>query len=265
MVSDNNDDLACILTEEVIADMADNFFGSRKQLEDTIALFYQYIEALQQKAETVRTKAAFLNWLLTGTSSSEAGDFYRAIQAEIFAAVPPVFSEECIPENFPVAFTLKGRYIGMAEEAYRALKRSCDEYMNGGDHFREQPEEAYYRLVCHMAEMINADICKINAECKPSQVLQSFKQFSAENEAKEYVTGSASFYGDSSSMNRKLAFSEIDFKALPIETFPELPSPGAVESRLAGWCKKVYSRNPEAVRAIMADIEERYRERSEAP
>ena len=33
---------------------------------------------------------------------------------------------------------------------------------------------------------------------------------------------------------------------LPIETFPELPSPGAVESRLAGWCKKVYSRNPEA-------------------
>ena len=101
------DDLVNDLAEEVLRDMAGNFFGTRKHLEDKIEFVYQCVAVLRKKETEVTTRAGFLNYLLL--TPSFTAEFYRSIHLDSNAfPVEARITPRSLPEYVPSALTLKG-------------------------------------------------------------------------------------------------------------------------------------------------------------
>jgi hypothetical protein len=245
------------MAEEVLTDMADTFFGARKELEHTIKAFQSLVETLREKETEVDAGAGFLNHLLLyGRAGS---DFYTSIKVD----TPSILLESKIPDQtllpkVPFALTSKGKFIKLVLRAYDALQEACDEYINGK--YYKDPEEEVKRVTVHykqikiMCEIINEDIQKINRNLNPACVLEYAKGLDYETREKERITG-GTLDGYTCSIQEKLEYKPIDFDSLHLKEYPALPKKDSVISEIRSFCKKIYSKNKADIDKLISDLE----------
>ena len=257
------DDLAGSLADEVLTEMAHNFFGERVQLEDNIRFLHKTAERVRQKEARIYEKAAFLNHLMV--TPEAARSLYRAvgIAPDIFAGKAEV-TDRTLPALPPSALTRKGEYVKFVQWAYDALRRACENYLKGSasdDRERTESEshDADYRLVQSLCSLINQEIDRINRRCLPTQVLQAVKRFDPATQSKEYVTGGGTEYGDQCTLNENLAFRPIDFSSLNLRELPELPPLEKVQDAVAREAKANFARHSARIHDILTQIKRRCR------
>jgi hypothetical protein len=254
------------LTEQILSDIAGNFFGIRKQLDDIIDLFQEYVQTLQKKASYVDSRTEFLNYLLI--SPEAARDFYGSmgLDSKIFMREGRI-SKGMLPPEIPSALTLKGEYVKLVIWAYEALQKACDEYMNGkAFETLTQPGasdeiDVHYKLVKSLCILINEEMDKINKRMPPCQVLQRVKRFDIETRSKEVFTGGGSFYGDDCTLNQAMAFQHLDFESFKIRIFPEPPKSDRLISRISDICGRIYAQDKEKVKTLVRDLKARCKSR----
>ncbi len=253
-------DFSDTLAEEVLTDMADTFFGARKQLEDMIEIFQSLVEELREKEVEVAGRAGFLHYVLL--RGKVAGDFYESIKVDSpQILLESKFSDKCLPYKIPFAFTDRGKFTKLVLWAYDALQNACDEYINGK--YYDDPEEKgrkkltiHYKLIKNMCKVINEKVYKVNTDVSPVCVLQYAKKFDPETMEKERIAG-ATFGGYACSIDEKLAYKTIDFDSLQLKKYPELPKEDKVNFEITLFCKKNYPKYKDEIKKLISDLEDR--------
>lgn len=259
----SHDDLSGSLADEVLTEMAHNFFGERVQLEDNIQFLHKTAERVRQKERRIYEKAAFLNHLMVAPEAARA--LYRAI-----GIAPGIFDVKAdvtgvaLPAFPPSALTRKGEYVKFVLWAYDALRSACENYLKGNasdDRGGTETEshDADYRLVQSLCALINQEIDRINRRCLPTQVLQAVKRFDPATQSKEYVTGGGTEYGDQCTLNENLAFQPIDFSSLNLRELPELPPLEKVRDAVTREAKANYARHSARIHDILTGVKDRCR------
>ncbi|QTA83000.1 Uncharacterized protein dnl_53930 [Desulfonema limicola] len=258
-----NDNFADSISQEVLTEMAGNFFGSRKQLENSINIFYEYVKALKEKEQDINTRVSILNFILTGTEILK--DFFKAVKInpDNFMILEK-FPEYTPPVHIPFALTQKGVFIKLVIQAYSDLEKACNSYMNGKNPDYLQQEKnlekinSYYTLINEMCILINQDIHKHNQDVSPAMVLQRFKRFDPVVVQKQRITGGSTFNGENSSLSSELAFQPIDIEKLNLKTFPLLRPVNDAEETINNFCKKIYNVREEKIRAAISELRKKY-------
>lgn len=251
------DDFSEKLAGEVMADMADNYFGARKRLDDLVGILETFVENLKKKGEAVETRAGVFNALLTG--ETEAARFYDAIgvsSPETLLAREGI--EDGVLDTVPDALTQKGRYVHTVGKVYDTLQKRCEDYLHGPPDYHPDDEaleemEAHYELVLNMTKTINDQIEKINKSRSPGSMLQYVRGFQPDWDQKANIAGS-NLVGFADGVDRKLVYKRIQFEDLGLKEYPDLPELGKVDKEIKGFCKDIYSRRKDAVEAAMAAL-----------
>jgi hypothetical protein len=253
-------DFNTALLGEVFTDMAENFFGARKQLEDMMELFDTYVKGCKENGKDVAVKAGFLNHLLLGKEG--ALKFYQTINADSALILSKnEFSENILPERIPFALTAKGEYAHIVLWAYDTLEKACHKYVNG-EYLYEQGKEKvvpHYRLIHQMCEMINDRVRHVNANMPPGDVLQCVRKFTQDSEDSGCIAGAA--YSDfDCRINEKLCYRPIEFDSLNLIEYPVLPPERRVSSEIVSFCKEHYSANKEEISKRISELKKTRRE-----
>ena len=232
------------LTEEVLSDVAQTFFGKRKKLDDMIDILERFIDALKQKAERVEQEAGLLHFLLVEDTLVEG--FYSAIGVDEPGDLCKCRPPRPLPErSVPFAFTDRGRFVRLVSDQYRRLERSCSEYRCSSENpvaGAEKPVDTCVdvRLVKAVRELVNEKIREVNEQSSPSAVLQYAKGFDTGKEKKSKVTGATG--GEYAGLDRKYVYRPISKEQMGLKRFPDLPGTEQCRRRLERFCKKIYSR-----------------------
>lgn len=259
----SNDDFPESLADEVLTEMAHNFFGERVQLEDNIRFLHKTADRLRQKEAGIYERAGFLNHLMV--TPEAARSLYRAIGIDSgFFDVKTEVTDRVLPALPPLALTRKGEYVKFVLWAYEALRGACENYLKGSasinpNRTESEAHEADYRLVQSLCILINQEIDRINQRCLPTQVLQAVKRFDPATQSKEYITGGGTEYVDHCSLNENLAFKPIDFSTLNLRALPELPPLEKVQSTISREAKTNYERHSARIHDMLTQIKRRCR------
>jgi hypothetical protein len=257
---------ACdFLAGEVLGEMAGNFFGRRKAVEDLIDMVFAMAETLREQASLVDGRAGFLAHLLLEPSAVTR--FYATL--EISSPQPLMvqgFDERALPPDIPFSLFAAGRFLKVFKWAYAALEKDCDEYMHGPEKPAAPPEEGTgiqpsYNLLVKLAERANDEVDRINREVSPSAVLQSARKLGPIG-AHRRRTEDISPGVECAAFDQKFAFSRIDFKSLSLKAYPELPAPGSVGRRIDNFCNRFYKAHRRPVREMLAALSDRITRRS---
>lgn len=253
-------DFNTALLGEVFTDMAENFFGARKQLEDMMELFDTYVRGCKENSKDVVVKAGFLNHLLPGKQGAQK--FYQTIKADSALILSEnEFSENILPESIPFALTAKGEYTHIVLWAYNALERACHRYLNGEYLYEGGKEKVvpHYRLIQQMCEMINERVRHVNANMPPGDVLQCVRKFTQDSEDSGCIAG-AEYSDFDCRINEKLCYRPIKFDSLNLIEYPVLPPEREVAPKITSFCKEYYSAHKEEINKRLADLKKKHRE-----
>jgi hypothetical protein len=239
-------DFGDTLAEEVLTEVASGFLGERKEIDEQIALLDGYVAQLNQKAEQVKKKAAFVNYLLL--EKHLVGQFYQSlgIDSQTFSEIPGRLLADVGIGKIPFAVGLKKRYLRLIFMAYDLLYRALTEYLTGSEvlsDYNEKSEikadEPNFRMVMIMADLINEKIKKINYGKSPALVLRFAKSLNPQLLEKEKITGAVSPNYECT-LDNALALAPLDPDCLPIEKFPELPETESARLSIIKTCEVLY-------------------------
>lgn len=212
------------LKNEVLSEMADNFFSRRCHLDERLENF----ESLRNRVITRATPAVdavhTLRHLLLGHPGADA--FLDSLGLDP-AALPPV--KQLRPIARPLALTAAGRYRKAVRRAYETMQREIKQYNEGG--YTADPRQPGrmmpipgYDLLHNMAEKINAEIEAINSSQCPSDMLRFTKSLDPACMEQESTCGAI---GDVCRLNNELAFTPLDPDHFGV---PHLPTPPALDT-----------------------------------
>jgi len=230
------------LTEEVLRDVAQTFFGTRKRLDDMIDILEAFARILRKKAALVQRQAGLLHYLLV--TDTLAARFYEAVGAgdpgDLSGCRPP---DPLPPRQIPFAFSDRGRFVKMVVDQYLFLHRACREYQCSSanplvDVRREEEACVDARLVKAVWELVNQKIREVNEESSPSAVLQYAKGLDARGEKQSRVAGAT--VGEYAGMDQKFVYRPIALDQMGLKQFPDLPKLEACRPKIKRFCKSVY-------------------------
>ena len=255
------DDLNESLMDEVLGDMADNFFGRRKGIDDMRDLLDRYADSCREKAESAIRRAACFNALLPDPAGGAVERFYERIGVRGAEPLINAGAEiDTLPDRMPFALTARGRFTALVEWAYDRTARACRDYLHGPPEDESGPEngeiEGYYTLVERMVELINEEIRKVNTDMTPAGMLQRVRRLDVEGERKARIAGGV-YAGYDSGMNRGLQLQPIDFAALELPDLPDLPPLGSVSWSVDRFCRDLYDAHKETIKKTLADVRRR--------
>lgn len=251
-------DTCDLLAGEVLGEMAGNFFGRRKALEDFILLVGDYARSLQALAAGVGERAGLLNFLLAGPPFSHA--FYTAIGVRATSTLMGEdFSSRALPSQMPSALFGAGRFKKLVKWAYERLQNACDSYLYGppddcrsGADAPELPTPSY-QLVMEMARRANEEVQKINREVSATGVLQTARKFVPSRPGRHSIEGvQPGMSGER--LDRAMAFAPVDIASLSLIEFPPLPEIQQVSDRIAAFCRSHYAAHRQVLRSRMNQV-----------
>jgi hypothetical protein len=257
-------DLSDMLLEEVMYDMAENFFGSRVEIDEMLEIFEEYVEELKKKSQDVSHRAGLVNTLLI--NSKTITEFYSSLKVNPeYLLKNNTYSEKVLPQKMPISITDKSEFTKLFLFAYESLQKACREYARGYN-FRRNDEEdedkqpANYALLVNMSRMINEKIKKVN-ERSAVCTLQYTRQFKSDVIEKEHVVGTGFTEIGCNGLDRQMKFEPIQFESYKIDKYPELPKINIVKSDISAFAKKVFAANTNAVKKVLSDIRGKIRVR----
>lgn len=244
------------LAEEVLSDMAENFFGTRTQLERRIDRLYAHRRRLQQKARRVAGAAALLRRLLLDEAETRRLGEALGVAFDQFPADPAAPSSP--PPHLPFALTRRGVFTQLVLEACADLRALREEYMLG--RYIPDPENpgrmrvtVNYTSLQKFCERLNADIDRVNRQSSPSQILQYVKRFDVIQEERANILGSG-FDGKTALIDQRMAFEKIDFDALGLPVFPALPPAAKAQVPIKKFCRDLYRRRSAEILEMMRTL-----------
>lgn len=247
--------LSDILAKEALTDIAENFFGARRDMDAQLERFEHLLAEVRSRGEAADRAGCLLNFLLLKGWAVDA--FYQAIGVD-----PGEFrlQSRCAlesPPDIPFALTKRGTYAKMVLAAYGDFQRAVDVFLHG-EHVQE-PRSGRMRLTPHLQQLlelavaINARIHDLNSNMSPVCVLQYVKTFDPALMEKEKIVGLAPA-GEGCSIDEKLAFRPIDIGAVEALDRPELPPADAVKDRIEGFCRELFSSRKAEMEALLAGL-----------
>ncbi|QJB57763.1 hypothetical protein [Pseudodesulfovibrio sp. zrk46] len=251
-------DIADQLQQEVVTDMAETYFGTRRELDDKIRGFELMVDEFRGLVPRLSQAAARLNLLLLDAPT--ARDFYIAL--DIVPSCIPVPSEYVRPffDKLPWAFTGGGRYARCVCRAYDLLQKAADDYLNG--HYYPDPDvPGRKRLTVHylrlraLAEHINDEVERVNTELSPSSTLRYVKRMDTEQSEREDVIGLACLT-DGCGLDNDLKFDGIDFNGLNLPVVQDLPRISSVKEAIKDFCKEIYPARKQDITIAMNALRE---------
>ncbi|GAB7022806.1 hypothetical protein [Salidesulfovibrio brasiliensis] len=251
----NLKDYADGLQQDVVSEMAEHYFGARKNLESMIEVLQEWAEELRFKEGRVLAAAGNLHALLIDEKTVR--DFYMSL--DIVPACVPPFEESLKATNMdrvPFALTRKGRWTKCVKEAYHGLSKATDTYLNGTYY---TDEEGRKRLTVHyirlkaMVQYVNEEVIRVNEDMSPSEALRYIKNMDPEYVAKEELVNPC-MPSEGCALDSDLRFSSIDMDAFGLMELQELPHLIKVEQQIEAFCSDVYPEKRQAVAEILEKI-----------
>lgn len=234
-------DFADQLQHDVVSDMAETYFGARKDLDNMIAAFSTMAEEFATMVPKLSQAAARLHLLLLDRAT--ARDFYIAL--DILPSCIPFTNDAPEPflDSLPFALTQCGRFERCVFKAYDLFQRAADEYLNGR-YFDDPEQPGRKRLTVHyirlraLAEHINEEIERVNGNMSPSGALRYVKGMDPSQVSKEKIMGECCLI-EGCSLDTDLCFRPIDFAAQGLPVVQDLPPLRKVRQSIGDFCKAV--------------------------
>lgn len=239
------DDFSDGLKAEVLTEMADTYFGARKELDLYLEEFDRLTDLLARLGHKVLAQAALVHALLLGKKG--APGFYQAIGVDP-AAVPFPLEGGPMAHTFrpPWALTGRGRWRKTLKRAYDRYRELAHDYMHG--HPEPDPKmpkrkrmSLHYGRLKTLAEHINGQIRHVNEDLPMQDALDFAKYLDPRAAEQERVAGGGQ-YSDGS-LRREQDFVPIDFEHLGMKPLPELPAAKEAWSRADRWLDRFYREN----------------------
>ena len=143
-------------------------------------------------------------------------------------------------------------------DAYMELRAAREEYMVG--RYVPDPEikgrmrvTVNYTHFHKFCDRLNEDIDRINNQTAPSQMLQYIKRFDVAQQERADILGSG-FDGSTARIDQRMAFPKIDFAALGLPVFPELPERRKIRDAIKKFCRDFYQRRPAEIAKVMTTL-----------
>jgi hypothetical protein len=216
------------LNDEVMTDMAESFFGSRRAMEDDLELFQAMLRRLDERKVELQRVFAVLRRLLLDEGELEA--LLRRLGADpeqAPEAVEPLDPRPC--GKPPSALGFSRRYARVLQWAYACFRDALDVYRHG--RWEDDPEQPGRKTlsvsreqVRDRCEELNERIRTMNTTCSPVCMLQYIKEMDPGRMERERITG-ADFAGYACSLDDKLAFQPLDFDSLGFPAYCDVPEP----------------------------------------
>lgn len=238
------EDIAEALAQEVLTDVAESFFGTRKHIDDMTELLNIYVQRLKDFEKEVCARAGLINYLFI--LPNHVKNFFDTLAVQSSDAfINCKFSSHVLPKKLRFSFTAKGEFLEWVTYAYSSLQQSCHEYLYGRgiDDTGAKSiyrKDIYLNLVKNMCRLINDRIERVNKDMPPFSILQYVRQFDPEYESKAHLA-IAGYQGESSGINEKLAYQPINFNSFQLTEFPELPPIDKVLKEITDFSNQFYS------------------------
>lgn len=247
------------LANEVLSEMADNFFGARREMDEQIEQFKKLVRELKKLQDQAEHFAEILHFVLLGEEG--AVGFYEAIGLD--AAQLPLCMECTIPpllEGLPFAFTHKGRFRKLVILAYRNMRDNVEDYLHGHEYAdRDEPRRrrvsVHYESLKRMEARLNLQIEKLNRQSSVSNTLQYVRGLNPAEQEREKIAGAPAF-DDPQRLDSTFAYPRQDMSSEGLKSFPEFPAFKDVESEIRQFVDAFYARNKAAVRAMLRELRE---------
>lgn len=260
------DHFADELADEVLAEMADNYFSSRRAMDDQLERFQRLVRELSRIQSQVEHQAEILHYALLGQDG--AAGFYDAIGLDpetlplcLDCTVPPVI------DGLPFALTKKGRFIKLVDRSYTALSLVVDDFLHGheyteqGRHGRKRIS-VHYEAIVKLANDINRAIEKMNRDSSISGQLQYMRSLDPAGLEREKVAGAPVFL-DPQRLDKEFDFKPVSMDTTGLKAFPALPRHEEVRDKARAYCDVFYSRNKEKVASMLDELRQATRKAME--
>ncbi|WP_147821488.1 hypothetical protein [Salidesulfovibrio onnuriiensis] len=250
------DEFADSLRAEVVSEMAETYFGARKNIDDMTEVLEQWARELRIWIPRLERAADKLHVLLLDERTMH--DFYVALDV-LPSCVPfPAGGERAnLFDKLPFAFTARGRYAKCVLKAYWEFQRLVDEYLNG--RYSSQPDEGgrkrlsvHYIRFKEMFEYVNKQIEKVNARMATGDTLRYLKQMDPEYTEKERVLEAC--VGESCALNVEAEYKPMELAGFELPEIQELPPVGRVRDEIKAFCRGVWERRGKEIQRLLSEI-----------
>ncbi|CCO24470.1 hypothetical protein [Maridesulfovibrio hydrothermalis] len=244
-------DLSDALTDEVLSDMADSFFGARIDIDEALEYFDMVSKQLAGKLNKVHRTCALLDKLCLREGGQK--EFWLSCGIDAGEFVYPE-GTECISFESRPSFSIssKAEYIKWFGIVYDMLSLAIEDYMHGiyrddgrGRKVRSANRDDFFR----MAEEINIKIEKVNSNAAPSEVLKFTKSLNPSAMEKENIAGCVG--PQCKVIDNELAFKVVAIKDFDFPEFNDLPARKQMASFISEFCSQVYSRDKQRVKELL--------------
>jgi len=240
-------DFADDLKQEVMCEMADNFFARRCRLDERLENFEALLERVRKRAKPALRHVLALRRLLLDAPKADA--FLAGLGLD--PSRLPVPEGDIRKFSRPMALTAAGRYRKAVNRAYAAMRQEIASYNEGG--YASDPRQPGrmapipgYDLLHSAADKINAEIEAVNASQCPSELIRFNKSLDPDRLEQEYACGSIN---DASRLNNDLAFVPLDPATFDVPRLPTPPPLDDLAETLNALADAVRQDNPQAADA----------------
>jgi hypothetical protein len=246
-------DYADQLQKEVVSEMAESYFGERRNLDDMITDFNAMGDELRQQIPTLAMGAARLHHLLLDRSL--ISNFY--LELEVDPVCIPFADDVPVPMfgSLPFGLTGAGRYVRCVRKAYDLFQKAVHEYLHGkyyekaGEKGRKRMTVSYLGLR-EFASLINAEVSRVNRNRTPSGALRYVKGLDPTQAERERIIGDVS-YIDGGGLDVDLGFVPVDFAGLGLSEVQDLAPLFKVRKEISRMCRAIHhDRSQEAGEAM---------------
>jgi hypothetical protein len=256
-MSDRFDDISEAMMDETLTEMAQTFFGGRKEAEVFLERFQEMVERLEDVQKEVVRRGATLHGCLLDRET--AREFWKSIGV----APEPLLEAFGVDEedvgtldvDVPMALTVKGRLTKLLQRLYAELQEDVDAYLHG-HYVADEERKGRKRLTVNLdtlqdlAWRINNKIDKLNSNLNPSAMLHYLRNLDPEGQEKRNITGGVS-YENETDLDEAMRFEPIDMESLGLTTFPELPEPAKVEGRIKDFAASLVGERKDEVSRML--------------
>lgn len=250
------DDFAEGLQQEVVSEIADNYFGARKSLDEMIEALDSWASELNRQVERIGRVAGNLHSLFL--DQRQCRDLYSAIgvNPDEMPLKHGAFDSMLMP-SVPFAFTGAGRYSKWVFAAYRELAKFVDVYLNG--EYYVDPEDSNRRkhLTVHyirfrtMVDFVNEHIDRVNERMASGDTLRYVKSMDPAFMEKEKTLDAG--MENYQTLSQGMRYEPIVFEDYGIPEYPHLPAPDTVRDEILHFAGEVYRNHKSEVVRLLRD------------
>jgi hypothetical protein len=251
------DKLSESLSDEVMTDMAEEFFGARRALEEDLEFFGVMVERLKARRRDVQNAYAVLRRLLLDDVEAEA--LMRSLGLEDHLAdLAGGTMDMALLRRPPRVLYFSRRYARALFWAYSYFYKTLDAYRHG--QWRDDPRQkgrktlsVHYEQAREFCRRLNERIEDLNTHCSPACALQRVKSMDPEQVERERITG-ATFTDYACGLDDAMAFKPVEFPEEALPEYCDAPEPKDAEKIVLAFGLKLARRRRVEARGALRDI-----------